>query len=211
MDHFWNFKFNQEKTQIIQKILNYQNSKESYTKHRNKLTKVLRAAEKKYYSDKFISVKDNIRDTWKLINKVLNDTTGAGNRPSITKIKHNGGIIDNQKIIADKFNDYFVNIGPNLAKTIPPVPNGTIKDTLPPSNSNSIFVNPCTSNEILTIVKSLKNTKGIGLDGFSTAIVKQIITKISDPLATIFNKSMASGIFPHKLKLAKVIPMYKSG
>ena len=48
------------------------------------------------------------------------------------------------------------------------------------------------------------------MDGFSTAVVKQIITKISDPLAAIFNKSIASGIFPHKLKLAKVVPVYKS-
>ena len=85
-----------------------------------------------------------------------------------------------------------------------------MKDTLPNSNKDSLFLEPCTPNEIQNIVNSLKNSKGLGLDGFSTSIIKQIITTILSPLTTIFNKSLESGVFPEKLKLAKVTPIYKS-
>ena len=66
------------------------------------------------------------------------------------------------------------------------------------------------SEEIINIARNLKNSKGVGLDGFSTPVVKQIITDISAPLTTIFNKSLEHGIFPDKLKLAKVTPVFKS-
>jgi hypothetical protein len=151
-----------------------------------------------------------MRDTWKLLNNVLNDTLGTGIQPTVTKIIHNNQIIDDKKIIADKFNDYFVNIGPNLAKAIHPETTGNIKDTLPAPNKNSIFLNPCTTYEITDIVSNLKNSKGIGLDGFSTTVVKKVITQISEPLTKIFNKSLETGVFPQKLKLAKVIPVYKT-
>jgi len=191
-------------------ITKSQQCKESYLKYKNKLTKVIKAAEKKYYFDKFNLVKDNIRDTWKLINNVLNDTVGTGQKPNVTKIKHNDVIIEDQKIIADKFNDYFVNIGQNLAKNIPNIANKSIKDTLPEPNKYSMFLTPCTADEITNTVKSLKNSKGIGVDGFSTSVIKQIIPFISNPLSTIFNKSFELGIFPQQLKLAKVTPVYKS-
>lgn len=185
-------------------------SKDSYVTYKNKLTKIIRAAEKKYYSEKFDAVKDNIRDTWRLINKVLTDTTTARCKHTVAEIRCNDMIIDDPKTIVEKFNEYFVNIGPSLAKNIPVIPNKTVKDTLPNSNKDSLFLEPCTPNEIQNIVNSLKNSKGLGLDGFSTSIIKQIITTILSPLTTIFNKSLESGVFPEKLKLAKVTPIYKS-
>jgi len=187
-----------------------QTSKENYLKYKNKLTKIIRAAEKKYYSDKFCYVKDNIRDTWKLINKVLNETTGSGHKPTVTKIKDKNLVVNDPKVIADKFNEYFVNIGPNLAKNIPEIPNRSITDTLPQSVKNSIFLSPCTSAEILNIVATLKNSKGLGVDGFSTPVIKQVIMSILSPLTVICNKSLDSGIFPDSMKSAKVIPVYKS-
>ena len=34
---------------------------------------------------------------------------------------------------------------------------------------------------------------------------------VSKPLSILINKSLASGIFPNKLKIAKIIPIFKSG
>ena len=31
----------------------------------------------------------------------------------------NGSVTDGKQTVAEKFNDFFVNVGPNLAKTIP--------------------------------------------------------------------------------------------
>jgi len=47
-------------------------NREKYTVYRNKLKRLLRLAEKKYYSEKLMQVKGNIRQTWKVIGSVLN-------------------------------------------------------------------------------------------------------------------------------------------
>ena len=39
---------------------------------------------------------------------------------------------------------------------------------------------------------------------------RELNSSISEPLAIIINKSMEQGIFPNQLKLAKIIPIYKS-
>ena len=45
---------------------------------------------------------------------------------------------------------------------------------------------------------------------FLKKIVKEFIEAIAQPLATVFNISLANGLFPDKLKIAKIIPIYKS-
>ena len=44
----------------------------------------------------------------------------------------------------------------------------------------------------------------------NTLLLKQIKFVISLPLSIAVNKSMETGVFPSKLKIAKVIPIYKS-
>ena len=48
-------------------------------------------------------------------------------------------------------------------------------------------------------------------DGLSIKIVKYFISSIVDPLCFIFNKSFTYGIFPTSLKIAKIVPIFKSG
>ena len=47
--------------------------------------------------------------------------------------------------------------------------------------------------------------------GLNMNIVKYIITSIIKPLTHIFNTSFQTGVFPDKFKIAKVIPVFKSG
>ena len=41
-------------------------------------------------------------------------------------------------------------------------------------------------------------------------VIKSSFHLISSPLANIINQSLQKGVFPDKLKIAKVIPVYKS-
>ena len=50
-----------------------------------------------------------------------------------------------------------------------------------------------------------------GFDDVHITVVKKIIHLISKPLCAIFNSSLKNGIFPDKLKVAKVIPIFKKG
>ena len=56
----------------------------------------------------------------------------------------NGTNIVNKQTIADEFNPFFVNVGPNLANNIPAVNNAaSIYDyNMGQQNLNSMFINP---------------------------------------------------------------------
>ena len=128
----------------------------------------------------------------------------------MTEILSGGNIIHDSKEIVSKFNDFFVNIGPDLAKKITPGnPNTSITDTMPTPNSASCFIAPCTSNEIQTVVANLSNSNGIGIDGFLIRPIQFVIEYLTKPLASIFNKSFQTGVFPDRLKHAKITPIHK--
>ena len=63
-----------------------------------------------------------------------------------------GKIIQDKKMIADKFNDYFTNIGPELAKEIPEVSEKP-EDYLSGTFKNSMFLAPVTTDEIKGIIE----------------------------------------------------------
>ena len=58
-----------------------------------------------------------------------------------------GKIIQDKKMIADKFNGYFTNIDPELAKGIPEVTENP-EDYLCGTFKNSMFLAPVTTEEI---------------------------------------------------------------
>ena len=70
----------------------------------------------------------------------------------------------------------------------------------------------CTTDptEIINIVKSANSSKASGVDNIDPYVVQKIIPQIANQLAHIFNKSLQTGIVPDKLKIAKVIPLYKN-
>ena len=56
----------------------------------------------------------------------------------------------------------------------------------------------------------LKDVTG-GFDEIPMLIIKKTITYIVIPLKHIYNSSFKSGIFPDKLKISKIIPIFKHG
>ena len=73
-----------------------------------------------------------------------------------------------------------------------------------------MFIVPCTISEVIDTINNLQNCKGIGPDDFLTSVVKSVSNHIAEPLTHIFNVSFTSGVFPSKVKLANVTPIFKS-
>ena len=65
--------------------------------------------------------------------------------------------------------------------------------------------------EIIDIVNSMKNSTSAGIDEVSTNILKSVICYIAGPLSIVINICIVNGIFPDKMKIAKVCPILKSG
>jgi len=56
----------------------------------------------------------------------------------------------------------------------------------------------------------LRNSYSKGYDNLSVDIIKNCSTQLARPLSIIFNKSIENGTVPDELKVAKIIPIYKS-
>ena len=148
-----------------------------------------------------------MKQTWKHINQVLQSKRKENNFPN--KFTLNGLTITNKQEIADAFNKYFVDIGPELANKIPTdtiqnpnsMPNLDLRDTF--------FLTPTTENEIYSIINNLKPKTSTGIDEISCKLIKQSCN-IIPALTYIINLSMERGHVPEDMKLAKVIPIYKN-
>ena len=84
-------------------------------------------------------------------------------------------------------------------------------------NQNGIHHSPSfvfktySTQEISSIVKSIKTKNTHGNDGISTKILKVSSNYRTSPLTYICNKVILSGIFPDQLKFSVVKPIYKKG
>jgi hypothetical protein len=68
-----------------------------------------------------------------------------------------------------------------------------------------------TADEIITEITKLRNGKATGPFSISIYVLKIIKNVISQPLATLFNISLETGIVPTQFKLANLIQVYKKG
>ena len=73
----------------------------------------------------------------------------------------------------------------------------------------SVFINTVTESEVHKILSKLKDGAP-GHDGITSSCVKLIAKNIALPLTQAINKSLSQGVFPAELKIAKVIPLFKS-
>ena len=72
------------------------------------------------------------------------------------------------------------------------------------------FLSLVAAQDITHIIDNLKNAS-FNIDTIPPRILKQIKEIVAAPIAEIINKSLMHGIFPDSLKVAKIIPIYKSG
>jgi hypothetical protein len=143
--------------------------KEKYIAYRNKLKILLRKTEKNFYCDKFKSLSGNIKETWKLLNLVLNNN----NRISdvLSSFRVDGVDIVDKKLIVEKFNDYFVNIGNTLASSIPSTPK-VFSEYLKSPNPCSLALYPVNATEVMSIVSQIQSKWSAGFDCIPTNVMK---------------------------------------
>ena len=71
-----------------------------------------------------------------------------------------------------------------------------------------------TESEVVSVVNELNFKRSTDYIGLNIEIIKHVISNIAKPLCYccyISNKSFLDGTFPDNMKIAKVIPIYKSG
>ena len=191
----------------VSKAKKTQQSRDKYTAYKNTLTMVLRKEKRNYYMRKLDLFKNDMRNTWKLINETLNKHK---ERNVISKIMNDGFEIKDLRMIAEIFNSHFSTVGRNLCANIP-LSTKEFYDYLDVGNQNSIFFPPVTVYEILDIVHNLPSKRSSGYDDIDNILLKNIIPYIVDPLFHIFNLSISQGQVPDVMKISKIVPIFKKG
>ena len=181
-------------------ISNYKN----YLKVFNKLK---RQTKKLYYEQLFEANKNDLRRTWNELRKVINKENNKKELP--TTIKVNNLEITNKHEIADTFNNFFINIGKQVSETIK-----TNKDPMqymPADRPHSMYLTPTDPLNVINVAKLLKPKTSSGYDNISNKLMLEIIDIVAIHFSYIVNLSFSKGIVPIKMKIAKVIPIHKSG
>ena len=181
---------------------------EKYKTYKRIFEKIKRFEKLNYYKNKCVEFKNNSKKLWNMINKISGrntDKTSIIEYIKVDNIEHY-----NSQGITNNLCKYFATVGKNLAQKIPKS-NKPIIDYLAKikRNNKSIFLRPTSEQEIDKIIENLPNKSSSGYDKISNLLLKKLKLPLLKPLNLIFNKSITSGIFPERMKLADVFPLHK--
>ena len=107
--------------------------------------------------------------------------------------------------IANEFNSFFANVGPNLGNNIRTPSNSHVYDFMKDESEKSMFVEDVTTNEIIKIVNNFKNKSSCDVNGISMYILKKVFIVVVQPFKYTCNLSLNKGVFPDDMKIARVI------
>ena len=183
------------------------NNEQKYKSYKNLFERIKFKSKQNYFASRLKKHQYNARETWKVIKEA------TGRTKSLDDTFPRKIIIDNEEIfhkekIANEFNNYFVNVGSNLAAKIPNSEKH-FSDYMDKSNDILNMTN-LTEKEFLEAFQSIKINKAPGFDEISPNVIKASYEELYTPLFHICNISIKYGCFPDKMKIAKVKPLFKA-
>ena len=117
--------------------------------------------------------------------------------------------ITDKKDIANKFNNYFTNIGQSITQGIKYKGSKKYSYCLNKNVTSTFTFEHIDEETVRKTINNLPTKNSCGFDGISTKLLKVIEPVILKSLTLLINQVLYSGVFPDKLKIAKVIPIFK--
>ena len=174
-----------------------------YKQTRNKVNIEMKKAKKDYYSKRIAGQKQNPKEAWKTINNLL----GRQNKPTkVNELSISGNNLTNSEDIAEGFNEFFSNIGPDLASKID-TSNHNFQEYIKKPKSEFTVFESITTSKVYYLLRGLSSAKAIGIDKISSKILKLAAPAISSSLTYIFNQAITLCTFPDEWKMARVSPL----
>ena len=166
----------------------------------------MRETKAAYYKGGFKKVKHDPKQAWKTVNKILNRKQEGR---EINCLETQRGQISHPKELAECFNNYFTNIGPDIAKNIE---NGdrNFKDYITITTSSFNFQTVSESN-VYRLLLSLNPRKSTGIDKIPAKIIRIAAPVITNSLTKIFNMAIISATVPFEWKIARVTRIFNNG
>lgn len=175
---------------------------------KNKVNYEIRYSKQSYIANNIRKSGKNTKKVWDTIRHVIPNKRVNTN---ITCMESDKGDVNEPKKVANVLNDYFANVGPNLASKIPTSDRHEFSDDLRLSNEESFKFQPVSESYVLNELKSLPDGKATGTDDLPAKLLKMAATSIAGPVAYLINVSLTTGIFPDIWKSARICPIHKGG
>ena len=145
----------------------------------------------------------HIKKTWQTISDMMNRKHTDTTYPEFFEIN---GVKIMDKIEIAKFNQYFTNIGPDLANNISHSSEKEVDDFLLHKPNCELKFNQIDENHINKIIQNLPNKSSCGFDDLSPKLIKFLKPILTKLITLIINQMLNTGFFPDKLKIAKIKP-----
>jgi hypothetical protein len=172
----------------------------------------IRNSKQQYYNSYISNNVGRTKETWKGINSILSKAKGS---IKIPKIVVNGTEISDPEAISNAFNEYFTEIGSNLAAQIPTNTSSAVNNI---TRNNLVFeLHEVSTDQISRLIDKLSICKAVvcglvasGLDNISVRLLKLSAPTTINSLVYIINLVICKGIIPADWKSARVSAVHKN-
>ena len=166
-----------------------------------KLKNTVDDEKRKYYCEKLAV--QNPRQMWRNLNELL----GRKENKKIEVLKIDDELIFNESVMANKFNEYFIQ---SVEDVIPShLPESCIYDNI--SSPNSLYLDDVDEDEVHNAILMLKKNASPGIDGITSNDVKVLKDELIPVLCHLINSMFCTATYPDVFKSAIVVPINKSG
>ena len=108
---------------------------------------------------------------------------------------------------ADHLNDYFLTIEEKILSEIPKLQQRQRSNFF----RKSFYMHSANVLKVLSIVRTLKNSKSSGFDQITNMVLRLCLTVRVEPLVDFFNDCIKSHTCPQSFKIAKVLALHQKG
>jgi hypothetical protein len=180
-----------------------------YKSLRNSATSRMKVEKRTWEREKLDNAEHDSGSLWKNVKSWLN----WNNSGPPSQLFHNGEFINTPAGLAGTMNSFFIDKVAMLRDRIPQVnsdPLAKLRESMRNRKCTMKF-RSVTPDEVLNIVKGLKNSKSTGVDYLDTWTIKLVAEDILPAITHIINLSIRQSKFPTYWKQAKVVPLLKKG
>ena len=172
-----------------------------YVRCRNDLRRLTRYLRKNFERNLVGSLKDNPKSFWRYATSRMKARSGVENLRT-----RNGNLTTSDEEKAEVLNRFFVSV----CTTEPDDP-GHTQDIAGAYNGNRMLDVDISVDIVKKKLSALKISSAAGPDDIHPRILRETAHTLAPHLASMFRRSLDSGILPHDWKLAEVVPIYKKG
>ena len=169
---------------------------------RNKTVKAVRKAKLKFEKKLAKQVKEDPKSCFAYVISIskTKDKIGSLN-------DNNGNAATDNGEMCEILNTFFCSVFTDEDVNKLPEPKCIFLD----DDSNKLCNFVITKDKVYNKLSQLKENKAPGPDRLSPKLLKKIKMKISEPLCSIFNRSLQDSSVPEDWKIANVTPIFKKG